>query len=51
MRVSVPVGGVAGDCGPEVADAMFPVEIYLPIKEGACMCLVLLKSSQFVTLR
>jgi hypothetical protein len=33
---------VASDCGPEIADAAFPVEIYFPVKEGLCACSVFL---------
>jgi hypothetical protein len=45
MCVGVSVGGLACDCGPEIADAAFPIEVYLPIKEGVCACSVFLKSS------
>jgi hypothetical protein len=45
MCVCVSIGVVAGDCHPEITDAVFPVEIHLPIKEGSCTCLVFLKCS------
>jgi hypothetical protein len=41
--VGVSVGRVASDYGPEIADAAFPMEIHLPVKEGVCMCSVFLK--------
>jgi hypothetical protein len=40
MCVCVPVGRVARDCGLEIADAAFPMEVDLPIKEGSCACSV-----------
>jgi hypothetical protein len=49
--VCVSIGRVASDCGPEIADAAFPMEVYLPIKEGSCTCSVLLKSSQLDTIQ
>jgi hypothetical protein len=46
MCVCVSIGGLACDCGPEIADAAFPMEINFPVKEGACACSVLLISSR-----
>jgi hypothetical protein len=49
--VGVSVGGYASGCGSEVADAVFPVEIYFPVKESSCTCLVLLISSRLNTIK
>jgi hypothetical protein len=42
--VGMSIGMLASDCSPEIADAVFPVKVNLPIKEGLCVCLVLLES-------
>jgi hypothetical protein len=44
MRVCVSIGGLAGDCSPEITNAAFPVKVDFPVKEGSCTCSVLLKS-------
>jgi hypothetical protein len=44
MHVCMSIGGLASDCGLEVAYAAFSVEVHLPVKESLCVCLVLLKS-------
>jgi hypothetical protein len=31
MGVCMSIGGQACDCGPEIADAAFPMEINLPV--------------------
>jgi hypothetical protein len=46
MRMGMSVSGMACDCGPEIANAAFPVKVYLPVMEGLCARLVLLESSQ-----
>jgi hypothetical protein len=51
MCVCVSVCRQACDCGPEVADTAFSVEINLPVKEGACTCSVLLISSRLDTIK
>jgi hypothetical protein len=37
MRMGMSVGGMACDCGPEIANAAFPVKVYLPVMEGSCV--------------
>jgi hypothetical protein len=45
VKVGVTIRGLTSDCGPEIADAVFPVEICLPIKDSLCARSVLLKRS------
>jgi hypothetical protein len=51
MCVCVSIGRLACDCGLEIADAAFPMEVNLPVKEGSCACSVLLISSRLDTIK